>query len=62
MNDLIQEFAEQAGLNAALLFNKEKLEKFTELIVKECAYWINENVGMIDEEARKDLLKHFGIV
>lgn len=62
MNDLIQEFAEQAGLNAALLFNKEKLEKFTELIVKESANWINENVGMIDEEARKDLLKHFGIV
>ena len=36
--------------------------KFAELIVRECANWINENVGMIDEDARADLYKHFGIV
>ena len=39
----------------------EVLEKFAELIVNECADWINDNVGMIDEEARQDLLKHFGV-
>ena len=37
------------------------LEKFAELIVRECAEWVNNNVGLIDEEARADLLKHFGV-
>ena len=37
MNERIRELAEQAELNATLLFNKEKLEKFAELIVQECA-------------------------
>jgi len=37
MNERIRELAEQAELNATLLFNKEKLEKFAELIVRECA-------------------------
>ena len=41
-------------------YNKE-LEKFAELIVRECADWIDSNVGMVDEEARQDLLKHFGV-
>jgi len=36
MNERIKQLAEQAELNATLLFNKEKLEKFAELIVKEC--------------------------
>ena len=36
-------------------------EKFAELIVRECAEWVNDNVGLIDEEARADLLKHFGV-
>ena len=37
MNKQIRELAEQAELNATLLFNKDKLEKFAELIVRECA-------------------------
>ena len=37
MNERIKELAEQSELNATLLFNKEKLEKFALLIVKECA-------------------------
>ena len=41
-------------------FEPTDLEKFAELIVKECADWINDNVGLIDEEAKADLLKHFG--
>jgi hypothetical protein len=41
---------------------KEKtLEKFTELIVRECGQWVNDNLGLLDEEARADLLKHFGV-
>jgi hypothetical protein len=37
MNERIQQLAEEAELNATLLFNKEKLEKFAQLIVEECA-------------------------
>jgi hypothetical protein len=37
MNERIRELAEQAELKATLLFNKEKLEKFAELIIQECA-------------------------
>ena len=37
------------------------LQSFAESIVQECVTWVNDNVGMVDEEARADLLKHFGV-
>jgi hypothetical protein len=37
MNKLIEELAQQAELNATLLFNKEKLGRFADLIILECA-------------------------
>ena len=46
MNERIKELAEQAELNATLLFNKDKLEKFAELIVKECALQCVHNEDM----------------
>ena len=65
MNERIRELAEQAyGIDAGKPFHPSALvalEKFAELIVNECADWIDSNVGMIDEEARHDLLKHFGV-
>ena len=49
MNQRIRELAEQAELNATLLFNKDKLNLFAELIVEECAgICINENVSVLD--------------
>lgn len=59
MNERIKELAHQAGfeLNPAHFDHK----KFAELIVKECANWINNNVRLIDDEAKADLLKHFGL-
>ena len=36
-------------------------EKFAELIVRECAKWVNDNLGLVDEEAKADLLKNFGV-
>lgn len=36
MNERVKELAEQAELNATLLFNKGKLEKFAELIISDC--------------------------
>lgn len=35
--------------------------KFAELIVRECAEWVNNNLGLVDEDAKADLLKHFGV-
>lgn len=36
MNEQIMRLAEQAELNTTLFFNKEKLEKFAEIIIREC--------------------------
>ena len=62
MNERIRELAEQAELNVTLLFNKDKLEKFAELIVRECC-------SVADEVERADtgmfvswyLKAHFGV-
>ncbi len=43
------------------MYNIKWEQKFAELIVRECAVWVNDNLGLVDEEARKDLLKHFGV-
>ena len=74
MNERIKEFAEQAGF---VLWQDEswnpgdvidwscryddELKKFAELIIKECSEWVNDNVGLVDEKAKADLLKHFGV-
>ena len=68
MNERIRQLAEQAneafsqqvGEHGSYYFNGFA-EKFALLIVKECTEWVNDNVGLIDEEARADLLKHFGV-
>jgi hypothetical protein len=70
MNERIKKLAEQAGMTVDSdysLYTKDFttygnfVEKFTHLIVQDCATWVNDNVGMVDEEARADLLKHFGV-
>ena len=60
MNERIKELAEQCWDRRldGLHFDREQ---FAELIILECADWINENVGLVDDAARADLLKHFGI-
>ena len=64
MNKRIKELAAKSNFghmeNGEVVYD-HRLEKFAELIVQECAEWVNDNVGLIDEEARADLLKHFGI-
>ena len=63
MNERIKELAEQAELNATLLFNKDKLEKFAELIVKECAKAAGdfEYARLHDSLVEDHVLKHFGV-
>ncbi len=63
MNKRIQELAEQAELNATLLFNKEKLEQFAELIVRECAEMFE---GVYTDQQRPErvdirIKQHFGV-
>ncbi len=71
MNERIRELAEQAGIavwgDAVYMYDPKDtldstvMEKFAQLIVRECAEWINDNVGLIDQKALADLLKHFGL-
>ena len=68
MNERIKLLAEQAELNATLLFNKDKLEKFAELIVRECIQSIqNESMDSGDEWedglqiAEGAVREHFGV-
>jgi hypothetical protein len=65
MNERIKKLAEQAGYLPDMFgighWDMPECKKFAQLIVQECATWINDNLGMVDEEARADLLKHFGV-
>ena len=66
MNERIKELAEQAELNVTLLFNKEKLEKFAELIVKECATAIINDRRLNDVRSAANgcvriINEHFGV-
>jgi len=62
MNKRILEIAEKSYIydrqNDSSFFNKEL---FAQLIVQECAEWVNHNLGLVNEEAKADLLKHFGV-
>lgn len=68
MNERIRQLAEEAELRATLLFNKENLERFAELIVKECVTVLNNrfmgDMNREDLEVRRcvvDIKKHFGV-
>lgn len=68
MNERIRQLAEEAELRATLLFNKENLERFAELIVKECVDVLNRrfmgDMNREDLEVRRcvvDIKKHFGV-
>ena len=55
MNKRIKELAEQANVLHTEFFDNEwEVEKFAELIVRECAQFT-------DSDIRKFILKHFGV-
>jgi hypothetical protein len=63
MNERIKQLAEQAELNATLLFNKDKLEKFAELIVRECANLFDKDemeLSLTERTIHKTIKEHFG--
>jgi len=75
MNERIKKLAEQAGAGrragiSGLVFRNNELEKFAELIVRECAKSIEKTIEVncdTDDEkmgcefAITDLLEHFGV-
>ena len=89
MNERIRELAGQAraqycdlsdascfkrlGLVEAVVFTPEDLEKFAELIVRECAlvaktlphtperHWVQDSVTYIPVHCEQNILKHFGV-
>ena len=69
MNERIKQLAEQAGLlqfvNGMTRYRQQhKLEKFAELIVKECLVVINQSNGVGEDDVIKisqDVKKHFGV-
>ena len=69
MNERIRLLAEQAcfdeiGKDYSLYFNltKDKVEKFAELIVKECANIANAGIDLTESHLiGDDILKHFGV-
>ena len=77
MNERIQQLAEQAGMGPWGVGNddnvSEIVEKFAELIVKECAlvaktlphtperHWVQDSVTYIPVHCEQNILKHFGV-
>lgn len=56
----IKDFVKQCTVESGNVQQFDK-ERFTELIVDECAKWVNDHVGFMSPEARLDLRNHFGI-
>ena len=64
MNERIKELANKAGYDDLIYeISKEGLDKFAQLIVRECADWIKntDSDPDIGEEDAKALLEHFGV-
>ena len=60
MNERIRELREQADLQPYYDAQEGQIEKFAELIVRECAAWVDEQPGW-DGPYGHELLKFFGI-
>jgi hypothetical protein len=60
MNERIRELAIQAGLPTALDYHQKRLEKFSELIVRECALVADQHT-YDGKEIAKLIEIHFGI-
>jgi hypothetical protein len=71
MNERIHKLAEESGITQYVAADNKYLERFTELIVRECAVWM-DNATVTDSAGNKDyigdsffwadeLKKHFGV-
>lgn len=61
MNERIKEIVEQAGCTIdGMGYGEGNIEKFAELIVKECAEYAEHGLDMAGYK-KKFMLKHFGV-
>ena len=68
MNERIKELAEQADIKFRISSidpqfwsdKEESLEKFAELIIKECIAWVEDNNGH-DGPSISEMKEHFGV-
>jgi hypothetical protein len=71
MNERIHKLAEESGITQYVAADNKYLERFAELIVRECAVWM-DNATVTDSAGNKDyigdsffwadeLKKHFGV-
>jgi hypothetical protein len=62
MNERIRELAEQQGFTGPNFYiSSSELEKFAELIVRECAELANEETSLPYDSYSKKIKKHFGV-
>jgi hypothetical protein len=61
LNEATSGHEQEHDRSKVMSVSDKELEIFAQLIVQECGQWVNDNLGLLDEEARSDLLKHFGI-
>jgi len=61
MNEKIEQLAKQAGLITEFWHDLTPLEKFAELIVRECADMFNETDAVTGSFVKKVLKEHFGV-
>ena len=76
MNERIRQLAEQAGIYKLNLSDETEywiIDKFAELIVRECAlvaktlphtperHWVQDSVTYIPVHCEQNILKHFGV-
>jgi hypothetical protein len=63
MNERIHKLAEQAELQAYYEAQEGQIEKFAELIVRECAQFVEDKFDFIGDEiiVKEKMLEHFGV-
>ena len=76
MNERIRELMAEVGMSVDYLTNTKQIvliEKFAELIVRECAlvaktlphtperHWVTDSVTYIPVHCEQNILKHFGV-
>ena len=59
MNERIRELAEESGIGYLSSVHPSTLEKFAELIVKECSNFLKD--ALDDHFAAEQLEEHFGV-
>jgi len=62
MNERIKDLIKQVGTDTSgKWLSVDKTDKLATILIDECVNWINENVGLVTDEAKQDLKKHIGV-